>query len=345
MSGERGYTRYMLVVEYVGTDFHGSQRQDQAADHGLERPTVQSALESALAQLTKHASAPPAVVFCGRTDAGVHATASVAHVDLQRVDADGVIKTPFTEAQVLQALNHSLPAGSLGIIACRIVPRSFHALRSARERTYVYQIRCRGHRAGASALARTDWVLRADSCHGLGRRGWLSIFDRQRALCLAETLDVQVMRLAAAELLGEHDFSTLRAPTCKRANPVCCLHELEVIEEAPSVLLSAASLCECDLGITIVVRAASFLKHMVRRIVAVLLEAGRGKLAASDVRELLEAKSPSKCPVMAAAHGLYLARVEYPPEAFANDATQPEPTSGSLSGIDHATEEVEETEA
>ena len=67
--------RYAIWVEYVGTAFHGSQRQQ-------EEPTVQSDLEAALWRLSPTQAEPPRVVLCGRTDAGVHAIASCAHFDL-----------------------------------------------------------------------------------------------------------------------------------------------------------------------------------------------------------------------------------------------------------------------
>ena len=79
-------TRYALWIEYVGTAFHGSQAQQR-------EPTVQSELERALGRLSKGAP-PPRVTFCGRTDAGVHATAACVHADLVRVDSDGAPLPP-----------------------------------------------------------------------------------------------------------------------------------------------------------------------------------------------------------------------------------------------------------
>lgn len=330
----------MLIVEYVGTSFHGSQRQDQ----GVSRSTVQSELEAGLAKLAKHSVSPPTAIFCGRTDAGVHATASVAHVDLLRTDAAGNVLPPFTESAVLNSLNQSLPSSRLGVVACRIVPRSFHAKRSARERTYVYRIRCSDGSAESSSTDDSGTGvsstgdgsssshppppplhLRSDCCPRLCLRGWLSAFDRHRALCLAESLDIVAMRAAAEALVGEHDFSSLRSPTCAAASPVRNLFELRVVEESTDAIEAVSALSggvrECPRLISVVVRAPSFLKNMVRRIVAVLLEAGRGRMGVPQVHALLEAKDPLRAPVAAAAHGLYLVRVVYPPEAFvARDA-------------------------
>ena len=79
--------RYALVIEYVGTDYHGSQRQVAAPGEGGGRTlTVQDDLEQALRKLVPHAPRAPVVIFSGRTDAGVHATGSMVHVDLVRCD-------------------------------------------------------------------------------------------------------------------------------------------------------------------------------------------------------------------------------------------------------------------
>ncbi|HET8761225.1 MAG TPA: tRNA pseudouridine synthase A, partial [Nitrospiria bacterium] len=60
-----------LIIEYDGTDYHGWQRQASAA-------TIQGTLEDAIRRIS---GKPAAVVGAGRTDAGVHAAAQVAHVE------------------------------------------------------------------------------------------------------------------------------------------------------------------------------------------------------------------------------------------------------------------------
>ena len=65
--------RYKLTIEYDGTPYRGWQRQD-----GF--PSVQQALEEAIAEFTRH---PVTLFAAGRTDTGVHALGQVAHVDLE----------------------------------------------------------------------------------------------------------------------------------------------------------------------------------------------------------------------------------------------------------------------
>ena len=126
--------RYKLTIDYNGSAYRGSQRQS-----GGQR-TVQGDLEEAVAKLVPRDVAPT-VVFAGRTDAGVHASGAVAHVDLERTDKHGAPLPPFTEAALLNALNHHL-GERIGVASVRCVPASFHARYSASMRTYVYQIRC-----------------------------------------------------------------------------------------------------------------------------------------------------------------------------------------------------------
>jgi tRNA pseudouridine38-40 synthase len=113
-------TRYRLTVAYLGTGLCGWQRQPSA-------PTVQAELEGALQSATGAAGAT--VVGAGRTDAGVHAAAQVAHVDLPSpIPADGL----------RAALNGALP-DPIRIIRAAAAPPSFHARFNAKGKRYCYR--------------------------------------------------------------------------------------------------------------------------------------------------------------------------------------------------------------
>jgi tRNA pseudouridine38-40 synthase len=173
--------RLALGIEYDGSAYRGWQVQPQAA-------SIQAALESALARV---AAAPVALICAGRTDAGVHARAQVAHFDthaLRRARA------------WLLGTNTHLPS-DISLRWVRPVPSHFHARYSALSRTYRYWIL---NRAARSALA----AARAPLVH--------------------QPLAIEPMRAAAASLLGEHDFSAFRSLECQARSPVRMLRRVEI---------------------------------------------------------------------------------------------------------------------
>lgn len=171
--------RVALGIEYQGGAYSGWQIQAEA-------PSVQGALEMALAQV---ADAPVALTCAGRTDAGVHARAQVAHFDTEVIRRN--------RAWLLGA-NTQLPS-DISIRWVQSVPAHFHARYSALARIYRYLIL---NRAARSALA-----------HG-------------RALLLHQRLDLDPMRAAAASLIGEHDFSAFRSSECQAHSPIRLLRRL-----------------------------------------------------------------------------------------------------------------------
>ncbi len=174
--------RYAFRIEYHGAPFSGWQRQ-------ADVPSVQGAVEAALARLEPDL---PAIAAAGRTDAGVHACAQVAHADLAR-DWDPV--------RLTEALNHHLKPAPVAITACAAVAPGWHARFSATGRRYLYRvIRRRAPLVLESGLA---WHLRAP-------------------------LDAEAMREAAAHLVGHHDFTTFRSAQCQAASPVKTLDRLEI---------------------------------------------------------------------------------------------------------------------
>ena len=134
---------------------------------------------------------------------------------------------------------------------------------------------------------------------------------------------VKDLRAAAAVLLGTHDFTSFRAASCGAKSPVRDLVELSVLEEAPTALAALQS--ECQRHLAIRVRAKSFLQNQVRYLVATLLQAGQGQITADGVAQLLAARDNRRAPTLAPAHGLFLARVEYPEASFATTTAPPAP--------------------
>ncbi|MGH9100958.1 MAG: tRNA pseudouridine(38-40) synthase TruA [Acidimicrobiales bacterium] len=256
------------MLAYEGSSFRGF-----AVQTGV--PTVAGELAGAIAR-SAHLADPPPVVCAGRTDAGVHATGQVAHLDLP-ASFDG---------DLVRAVNRQL-APRIVVRAAVPVGDDFDARRSAVFRRYRYLV---------WNAAVPDPLLAGLAWH------------------VAEPLDVKAMASAADPLLGEHDFRAFcrRPPGRQPAEPI----RRKVIR-ACWRRVPATSLCEEPEGaetsslLRFDVVAGSFCHQMVRSIVAVLVDAGRGRATAATVVALLAAGSREGTPKPAPAHGLCLVEVGY----------------------------------
>jgi tRNA pseudouridine38-40 synthase len=188
-------TRWRLTVEYDGGPFMGWQRQD----HG---PSVQQALEEALERMTGERASFTAA---GRTDAGVHALAMSAHVDVNKV------LTPHRLREGLNALVRPQPISVLDVAQ---VADDWHARFSCVGRRYLYRI--------------------------LNRRAPPAL-DAGRVWHVPVPLDVEGMRAAADHLVGRHDFTTFRSVHCQSDSPVKTLDRLEVSRVGEEIHIAAAA--------------------------------------------------------------------------------------------------------
>jgi tRNA pseudouridine38-40 synthase len=188
-------TRFRLTVEYDGRPFMGWQRQP----HG---PSVQQAIEEAVAAITGEAAVLHAA---GRTDAGVHAVAMAAHVDIARPIA------PFRLASGLNARLRPLP---VAVLRAEPVADDWHARFSCVGRRYVYRI--------------------------VNRRAPLAL-EAGRAWQVAVPLDAEAMHEAAQALVGRHDFTTFRSAHCQSESPVKTLDRLDVARSGERIEIHAAA--------------------------------------------------------------------------------------------------------
>jgi tRNA pseudouridine38-40 synthase len=186
-------TRFALTVEYDGRPFMGWQRQS----HG---PSVQQAIEEAVLAVTGETAS---VQAAGRTDAGVHALAMLAHVDVAK-DI-----TPFRLSEALNARRRPAP---VAILACEPVADDWHARFSCIRRSYEYRI--------------------------VNRRAPLT-WEKGLAWQVANPLDVAAMQAGADRLLGRHDFTTFRSVHCQSASPLKTLDRLEVARDGELVTVFA----------------------------------------------------------------------------------------------------------
>jgi tRNA pseudouridine38-40 synthase len=188
-------TRWRLTIEYDGRPFMGWQRQD----HG---PSVQQSLEEAIFRMTGELAA---VHAAGRTDAGVHALAMAAHVEIEK----GV-----TEHRLREGLNALVRPDPISVISVEKVPDDWHARFSCVGRKYLYRI--------------------------LNRRAPPAL-DRGRVWHVAVPLDAETMAEGAAMLVGRHDFTTFRSVQCQSESPVKTLDRLDVRRVGEEVHIEAAA--------------------------------------------------------------------------------------------------------
>lgn len=113
-------------------------------------------------------------------------------------------------------------------------------------------------------------------------------------------LNIEAMEQAAMCLIGERDFSSFRAAGCQSNTPNRCVHWLKVFRKNRYIVVD--------------IQANAFLQHMVRNIVGMLLDVGKGDQNPDWAGELLEARDRTAGGVTAPANGLYLIRVTYPQE-------------------------------
>ncbi|MFZ7090336.1 tRNA pseudouridine(38-40) synthase TruA [Primorskyibacter sp. 2E233] len=174
--------RYALLVEYDGRPFSGWQRQ-------TDQPSVQGAIEAALAQLEPRAHT---IAAAGRTDTGVHGRGQVAHCDMDK-DWDAF--------RLSEALNYHLKPAPVAIRAAKRVADDWHARFSAMERRYLFRLLMRR----APETLETGQVWRVN-----------------------HQLDVEAMRAGAEHLIGLHDFTTFRSVVCQAKSPVKTMDEIAI---------------------------------------------------------------------------------------------------------------------
>ena len=185
--------RYKLILEYDGTPFVGWQMQENG-------PSVQGRLAEAVKAFSGEETVPRGA---GRTDAGVHALAQVAHFDLAK---------DWEPWKVREALNAQVRPDPISVLSCDLVAEDFDARFSAKARAYLYRI--------------------------VNRRSPLAL-DRDRAWQVPHDIDAAAMDEAAQLLVGNHDFTTFRSSECQASSPVKTLDRLSVTRARDEIRIEA----------------------------------------------------------------------------------------------------------
>ena len=182
------------------------------------------------------------------------------------------VSTSLTAEALVTRLNDELPE-DINILAAEVVPHRFHARHDASARRYLYQI---ARRRNAADLAYVWWVK--------------------------EPLDVAKMREAARAFVGMRDFRSfaVAAPADEAGTPastVVLVDEIEIVENGDLILVS--------------IQGSHFLWKMVRRMVGVLVEIGKGAMPVDAIRTMLADGSTAPARLTAPPSGLFLERVFY----------------------------------
>lgn len=231
--------------------------------HGFARQpglrTVQGVLEEHLAKIH---NTPVEVFGSGRTDAGVHAVGQVVHFERE--------VGPPAERYVY-LLRRSLPPDIVPVSAEEVAV-DFHARFSVRRKTYRYTIQ---------------------------RANVPDIFTYRFTWHEPRPMDVELMRRAARDLVGEHDFTSFCASTTPIEDKRRTLYQVDVTERGSYLDITCSG--------------NGFLQYMVRIIVGTLVDLGEGRLRHS-IPEILSARDRAQAGRTAPARGLSLWKVDYEAE-------------------------------
>lgn len=227
-----------------------------------DEDTIQEKLETLLERIAQEEDRPQEIQVngAGRTDAGVHALGQCASFHME---------TRKTPAELLRAMNQFLPE-SIAVISMETVPERFHARLNATGKTYRYRI------------------INSKIPH---------VFERRYTCMIAQELDLEAMRRAAACLVGCHDF---RAFCSKKGSK-------KSTERTISSVSVEAQGEEVDLLFT----GNGFLYHMVRIMSGTLIEVGLHKRDPGSICEILQSKDREQAGYLAPAEGLFLEKVFY----------------------------------
>ena len=182
--------RYLIVIEYIGTAYQGSQKQPEIMpNRGQPVQTIQEKIEKAISTLTKTKTK---TIFSGRTDAGVHARGQTAHFDTE---------LELDTGKFVNSLNGLLPK-DISIKELKKVPKTFHAQKSAKARHYRYVIANRNQR---------------------------SVWDGH-CLLVRFPLNIERINNALVFLKGEHDFSSFKKTKTENPAKVCNMYQIYAVK-------------------------------------------------------------------------------------------------------------------
>ncbi|MDO4903294.1 MAG: tRNA pseudouridine(38-40) synthase TruA [Limosilactobacillus sp.] len=224
--------------------------------------TVEQVLKNAVNKIAKNPDPEISVIGSGRTDAGVHALNQVAHFD---------IPYKLSNESMRKALNSILPLDIL-IKKAELVDSDFHARFSAHRKTYRYRV---------------------------DQGEFVDPFKRNYTSHYKIPVDVELMRKASQDFIGEHDFTSFVASGSQAKSNVRTVYDIQIRRDPANN--------EVVFDFT----GNGFLYNQIRIMVAFLLEIGSKQRPVDDVKRVLAAKDRTQARMTAPANGLYLVEVDY----------------------------------
>lgn len=246
-----------LLLAFDGTAYSGWQKQ-------MSQKTVQGTIEDRLHVMTGERSC---VHGAGRTDAGVHALGMAANF---------ITGTEIPCQAFIRGLNSMLPA-DIRVLQATEVDAGFHARRSARAKTYWYNL--------------TNGPVQLPT-------------ERLYCAHVFAEIDFAAMQAGLAHVAGTHDFSSFEGSGSRD-------HELAGRGAVRTIFAASLMIMGAGNYHRFVITGDGFLRHMVRNIVGTMLEVGQGRSAPSDIAAILVARDRSAAGPTAPARGLILKEVLY----------------------------------
>ncbi|UCF87251.1 MAG: tRNA pseudouridine(38-40) synthase TruA [Nitrospiraceae bacterium] len=211
------------------------------------------------------------VTGAGRTDAGVHALRQVAAFRTR----------PHLKANVLfRALKANLPS-DIYVVRATECDSDFHPRFDAKRKTYSYII---------------------------SSTGLFSVFLKRYSWQIPYEMNISSMRKAAKLLVGQHDFSCFRASGCSSKSAVRTIKGISISRTDAFGFIGFQFRAPL---IKISIQADAFLRHMARNIVGTLVEVGRGKVPAQEMKRIMESKDRKCAGQTAPAQGLFMEKIVY----------------------------------
>lgn len=217
-------------------------------------------IENKLLEVIKKMTSETVELICGsRTEVGVHAYAQIANFKTNSNLKLFEIKNYF---------NRYLPL-DIAVIAVEDKPERFHASLNAKSKTYMYRI----------AIGDVQ-----------------SVFERKYTYYCFHKPNIELMKKAAEQLLGKHDFKDFS--TVKRSkSTVKEVYSIDIYQDMKEIQIT--------------IKANDFLHNMARMLVSTLLEIGLEKRTTEDIKKILDTGSDEAGSPPASAQGLFLQEIEY----------------------------------